>query len=310
VLTDPACFIAFCCATGAPLLWLHWRAPGTLRILAGDLRPERLLHYDIMVLLGATLHWRAALAPPNLAEVLDITALFVALLYAAMFAIVSNNIEDLAIDRISNRARPLPQELIAPAPYRRIGWAALIIALLLAALIGMTALLAVAAISLMYHLYSCRPLRLKRIPILAKLIIGANSLLLALAGFVLAGGAWQAFPLAWGAYLFIAVGLAANFIDLKDTEGDRAEGIQTLPVLLGQGNARRLIVAFTVCAYASAAWLLDSWLLLPLNVALLVWHLRELLRTPFVEARVFRVYLLSQVALVAALWLTSRFAIF
>lgn len=300
----------FCSVALGPLLWLQWREPATLRLLAGDLRPERLLHYDIMVLLGAMLHWRDAAALDPWPGALALAALFVALMYAALFAIISNNIEDLAIDRISNRQRPLPKGLISEARYRRIGWMALLVALVLSALISPSALLAVAAVSLMYHLYSCQPLRLKRIPILAKLIIGANSLLLALAGFVLAGGAWQAFPLAWAAYLFIAVGLAANFIDLKDTEGDRAEGIQTLPVLLGQSNARRLIVVFTVCAYASAAWLLDSWLLLPLNVALLVWHLRELLRTPFVEARVFRVYLLSQVALVAALWLTSRFTIF
>ena len=34
-----------------------------------------------------------------------------------------------------------------------------------------------------------------------------------------------AFPLDWGLYLFVAIGLVANFTDLKDIEGDRADGM-------------------------------------------------------------------------------------
>ncbi len=302
--------LVFCSIAVAPLAWLRWRAPATLRLIFADLRPERLLHYDAMVLLGAMLHERTSSTAFSLADALALFGLLIALAYAAVFAIISNNIEDLAIDRISNRGRPLASGAIDADRYQRIGRGALLIALALAAIVGRSATLGVAAVSLVYFLYSCRPFRLKRVPIFAKLMIGANSAMLAVAGFVLCGGLWLDFPRPWLLYLVIAVGLAANFIDLKDTEGDAAAGIPTLPVLLGDQGARRAIAIATVFAYASAAWLLGAWSLLPLNFALLLWHLRELRREPFVEARVFRVYLLSQVALIGALWLTARYAVF
>jgi 4-hydroxybenzoate polyprenyltransferase len=309
VPTSSLQIIAFVCVALAPIQWLRRSAPATLTLLAHDLRLERLLHYDAMLVLGAVLYWRTAPGLPSWPALLALVGMLAALVYAAVFAIVSNNIEDLPIDRISNVDRPLVRNAIEPAAYRKLGVASLLIALALSALIGLPALLGVAAVSLLYFLYSCTPFRLKRIPVFAKLMIGANSAILALVGFVLAGGSWQALPLPWALYLLLAVGMAANFVDLKDAEGDAAEGIETLPVLFGIRRARQLIVTATVVAYATAAWLLGSWLLLPVNIALLTWHIVELRRTPFVEQRVFRVYLLSQVALIGALCLSSRYPI-
>ena len=301
--------LVFLCVALLPMLWLQRRAPATLSLLVRDLRPERLLHYHAMVVVGAVLCWRVAPDLTSSAGVLALIGLLVALVYAAVFAIVSNNIEDLAIDRISNVDRPLVQNAIELASYRRLGNASLWIALILAAVIGVPALIGVGVVTLVYFLYSCAPFRLKRVPVFAKLMIGANSALLAVVGFSLAGAHWQTFPLGWAMYLLLAVGMAANFVDLKDADGDAAAGIDTLPVLLGTRRARQLIMAATVIAYASAACLLGSWLLLPLNIAILCWHLIELRRLPFVEQRVFRVYLISQVALIGALCLSSRYPI-
>ena len=305
--TDPVLLTLFTGIALSPIIGLSWRAPATLRLLVADLRPERVLHYDALVLLGVALQVRATGILPEAQPLLAILGLLVALCYAAVFAIVSNNIEDLAIDRISNARRPLASGAIELVRYRRLGRLALVIALLLASLVGPVALAAVAAVTSVYTLYSCPPFRLKRVPVFAKLMIGANSAILAAAGFVLSGGHWADFPLPWLLYLVFAVGLAANFIDLKDTAGDAADGVRTLPVLYGARRARRWISLATVLAHAGAAWLLHAWALLPLNVALLLWHLRELWREPYVEARVFHVYLLGQAALIGALCLLSRY---
>lgn len=306
-LNDAARLVLIAGLALVPMLGLRWRAQAIFRLLAADLRPERILHYVAMVLLGAAVLVSDGGALPSFGQSVAMVGLLVALPYAAVFAIVSNNIEDLAIDRISNAGRPLARGAIAIDPYRRLGRAALGIALVLAALAGPVALLGVATVSAIYHAYSCPPLRLKRVPVFAKLMIGANSAILAVGGFVLAGGRWDAFPLPWLTYLLLGVGLAANFVDLKDTAGDAADGVHTLPVLLGQRRAQWLILLATVAAYAGAALLLGAWSLLPLNLALLAWHLRELRRVPYLEARVFRVYLLGQAALVGALCLLSRF---
>lgn len=308
-LSDSVRLVLFVGLAILPIVGLRWRAPATLRLLVDDLRPERILHYVAMVLLGAVVWVRGTGALPAFGQVAAISGLIVALVYAAVYAIISNNIEDLAIDRISNARRPLARGAIATDHYRRLGWVALWIALLLSALAGPAALFGVAAVSAIYHAYSCSPFRLKRVPVFAKLMIGANSAILAVCGFVLAGGRWDAFPLPWLAYLLFGVGLAANFVDLKDTAGDSADGVLTLPVLLGLQRARQWILFVTTASYAGAALLLGAWTLLPLNLALLAWHLRELCRVPYVEARVFRVYLLGQAALLGALCLLSQFDI-
>lgn len=307
MLSHSVLLILFTGITLGPIVGLQWRAPATLRLLVANLRPERILHYHAMVLLGAALHVRDAGVLPDAAQWLATGGLLLALCYAAVFAIVGNDIEDLAIDRLSNPRRPLARGAIDVDRYRRLGHGALLVALLLAGIVGAAALAAVAAVSAIYFLYSCPPFRLKRVMIFAKLMIGANSAILAVTGFVLSGGDWSDFPLPWLLYLVFAVGLAANFIDLKDMAGDAAEGVRTLPVRVGMRRARQWILLATMLAYASAAWLLQAWSLVPLNAVLLFWHLRELQREPYVEARVFRVYLLGQSALIGALCLLSRY---
>ncbi len=145
------------------------------------------------------------------------------------------------------------------------------------------------AVSVGYFVYSCRPMRLKRVPILSKLIIGFNFLSVAVCGYALAGGDWRAFPLDWLAFILVPFSLAANFIDLKDTEGDRAQGVATLPVLLGESLARHLIAAATVATYLMGALLLDIAWVYPLNFAGAALHVYLLYRRPYDERFVFLV---------------------
>ena len=119
--TDPVLLTLFTGIALSPIIGLSWRAPATLRLLVADLRPERVLHYDAMVLLGVALQVRATGILPEAQPLLAILGLLVALCYAAVFAIVSNNIEDLAIDRISNARRPLASGAIELVRYRLLG---------------------------------------------------------------------------------------------------------------------------------------------------------------------------------------------
>ncbi|MBK8286204.1 MAG: UbiA family prenyltransferase [Ahniella sp.] len=234
-----------------------------------------------------------------------LAGMMLAITLASMFASVRNDLADLRIDRISNTSRPLASARIAAGPALAASLLALLVAILIATTLGPTCVLVLIGISLLYELYSSPPWRLKRLPILAKLIIGLNSLLVAVAGYELAGGDLRTFPLDWALYLLIAIGLAANFIDLKDIEGDRADGIRTLPVWLGFANAVRLITVFTTMAYVWAAALLASVWLVPVTVILLCCHVRAIHHRPYSEAPVFRWYLLSQTSLVGALCLTA-----
>jgi 4-hydroxybenzoate polyprenyltransferase len=260
----------------------------------------RILHYISLSLLGAVLFF-GSLAQlqmsVNAELVFNFLVFFMCLTYAAVFAIITNNIEDIEADRISNPDRPLVKGKVATGLYFRVGLISLLIALVIAAITDLRILAGVSAISLGYFIYSCRPLRLKRIPFLSKFIIGINSLVVALAGFSLAGGGVSDFPFLWAVYILIPLALSANFIDLKDVEGDKATGIKTLPVIFGETRARQMIAFFTFCSYVMAALLLNVSWMFPLVLVTCVAHLWLLFRKPYREKPVFLTYLLAIFAL-------------
>jgi 4-hydroxybenzoate polyprenyltransferase len=276
-----------------------WLAPALTRALLGDLRVPRILHYVALAGIGWMLFHRDGLGPrvsvplPSLDESLVFAILVISLTYAAIAAIITNNLEDLAADRISNPHRPLASGAVAPRPYLVAGICCEIIALALAAACDWRMFWGVLGISAGYFVYSCRPLRLKRIPILSKALIGLNSWLVAGCGFTLAGGDPMEFPMWWSVWIIGPMSLAANFVDLKDTAGDGATRVWTLPVLLGESRARHVIALATLLSYGMAARLLwpicPPWVL-PLNVGAAAAHVFFLYRRPYDERWVFLVY--------------------
>jgi 4-hydroxybenzoate polyprenyltransferase len=67
----------------------------------------------------------------------------------------------------------------------------------LALLIEWVYFISVLGISIIYFIYSCKPFKFKRFVLFAKLLIGINSFISAICGFVIAGGAWNEFPILW-----------------------------------------------------------------------------------------------------------------
>lgn len=263
--------------------------PKTFRELLRDLRLGRIVHYYLLFIFGFVCfrHTPDQLLETRTTVILDALLYFFCLLYAAVFAIATNNKEDLEIDQLTNTDRPLVRGTIATRPYLRIATISLLFSVLLSALIHPAFLITIVGISLIYYLYSCKPFRLKRYVFLAKLLIGFNSLLAAVCGFVLAGGKWNEFPVFWLVFILVPVSLMANFIDLKDTQGDRAAGIKTLPVLLGERNARLLIGAFTLLAYGFVFFYFQSpWISILLTLTCFA-HLFLLFRQPYREKPLF-----------------------
>ena len=271
----------------------------TMQIL-GDLRVLRILHYVVLAGLGMALFFKdyqlfIRFLQGDRALLFPLFA--IALTYAAVFAIVTNNIEDLEADKLSNPRRPLVTGRVNRFSYLMTGLGCLVYALILSLLAQIEMFLAILFISLGYYVYSCRPFRLKRIPFLAKLFIGINSLVVTIGGYVLAGGQLKDFPLLWIIFILVPLTLSANFVDLKDTEGDGSTGVRTLPVMWGEKKARFFIAFFTVCTYIMAGIILDITWLYPLNALMAIIHCYFLYRKPYDEKPVFLIYITALVSL-------------
>jgi 4-hydroxybenzoate polyprenyltransferase len=144
-----------------------------------------------------------------------------------------------------------------------------------------------------YFLYSMPPLRLKRIPFFSKLFISLNSLILVLLGYATVCGSFTGFPKLLIAYFLVLFTAAINFIDIKDFEGDRENGIGTLPVLLGLKRAKVVIGMFVMVTYLALILIFKKpYVLVPLGI-LGSLQFALINRKQYSENLVFAVYLLS-----------------
>ncbi len=258
-----------------PAAWIIaylWK-PAWVRALMKDMRYLRVMHYELMLLLGVVLgltyyHYSIIeLLRLDQGIVIDVILTMLSLLFASVFSIITNNIADVEIDKISNPARPLVAGKIPMLVYQRLQMISLCLSWFYAWMVNAHVFLIMSVFMGLYYVYSLPPLRLKRVMLLSKLVISINSLALVLIGYVLMQWSLEGFPAVLYAILLIGFTLAANFIDLKDVKGDRAGDIVTLPIFLGEKRAKQVIGAAFFTTYVSFYYLLPYYFLMPLFIA-------------------------------------------
>lgn len=277
---------------GLGLVWFALDRPKVLRATLRNCRPERTLFYMLFLALGLLLAdvWHKTV-PYNWADYLSIAVLALSWFAAWMYAVHVNDISDIEIDRISNPTRPFVTRELSREEMDQAGILWLVISLIGACSLGdYVFLLNLTYIACAYS-YSATPLRLKRVPVLASLLIALASLVTIFAGFFLMSPdkTQRAFPysLALGILLVFTAGV--NIRDVKDIEGDKAQGIMTLPVLFGAHGAQvvgALFAASFLLAPLVLAWPLLFVLAVPAACAAYLIAVRK----PYDEKWVFILY--------------------
>jgi 4-hydroxybenzoate polyprenyltransferase len=154
-----------------------------------------------------------------------------------------------------------------------------------------------------YFLYSIPPLRFKRIPFFSKGIISLNCIAMMLAGYTFAGKELRTFPVNIILFVLIFFTACINFIDIKDYEGDKAEGIKTLPVLLGLKWSKRVIGFFFIIAYALFPYLIGPRSVFPVSILFGVAIFFAINAKQYKERIIFLLYLISgEMYLLSLLW--------
>lgn len=191
-------------------------------------------------------------------NVLFVSMLGVAVILAWYGSVVFNDYFDQKTDRITNATRPLITGIISAKHYLWLGASFLLlssgIAFYLSPYIGVL-MIAYHCISL---IYSTPPLRLKRLPVIATAVGSLASLFVVFMGYALAtpSRTMEDFPLPVVWLLFLVHLLCLPIKDLKDEDGDRADRVWTLPVLVGQRRARLIIALNLFISYMLSVVLL------------------------------------------------------
>ena len=287
--THLALITLFLC--GLALSYLFWKK--TFLVILQDIRPLRIVYYNLLVAFGFLLALRHSQFEPSIETYAAAAVLAITSIFAALTIIITNNIADIDIDKISNKDRPLVASKIDIKTYKRIAWASLFLAMLYSYSVSHVAFFITLFGIVNYSLYSMPPIRLKRVPVFSKFIISINSLLAAMLGFTLINPHIQDFPWPLAAYLLVVSTLLANFIDLKDYEGDKQTGIRTLPVIFGLKRSKKIIGVAFMLAHLSVYFLIQDLSIVALFFLFGLLQFFLITRKNYIEKPVFSILLIA-----------------
>ncbi len=281
-----------------------WNWQKTKAIIANS-RPERVLHYMLMILLGMFLAYERGgdfVVIEGWLNSTSILILFFSFYCAWMFAVGTNDLVDLASDRISNRTRPLVTGLLLDSDARASNYIFITFAFWGAYISGHYVLFMVTTFTALYYVYSVPPLHLKRFALLNSFIISLVALTAVLAGFYMISPdpRIDAFPSGLVALIVLVYTLLANVKDIKDVEGDRAVGVYTIPVLLGIKRGKQAISFMVVLALALIPLFTGFPELWYTFVPFSMGAYLLINRTPFIEKHLFYLYFSYAIASVLA----------
>ncbi len=188
-------------------------------------------------------------------NMLAILLLIAASVSTWLSSVVANDLADIAIDKKTNPDRPLPTHTINPTLYRSIGFSFFFASIFFASLISFKITLLLIAYQAVASLYSLPPLRLKRFPVIATFTAACASILILLSGFFLISeGDTLALPKTLVFFLLFSYTLLLPLKDFKDIAGDRSDGVFTIPVLLGEFQAKLLFSALSFLTFIGSTF--------------------------------------------------------
>lgn len=226
-----------------------------LSVLFGNSRPERILHYSLLIVIG-TLFGGGPAFFASWINVLSLLMTVTAFVFAWLVAVCINDIYDKEIDEISNANRPIPQGQFSSSEFYSISIVFTLFSFVAAYSSSMYGLFFVLAFSFAYYIYSAEPLRLKKHWIPGALIIGFACITTLLAGFFLSSPSkdFLTFPPLLTLLLIVIFGFGSMVRDIKDYDGDKKAGISTLPVLIGLNKAKAVIALIISLSFLGIAF--------------------------------------------------------
>ncbi len=234
----------------------------TLSALWHNLRLPQVIYHAGLLLIGAGLvfvyegkitfendwmHW------------IGLFMMIFAVVLAWLTSVIVNDLHDVSIDTLTNPERPLITHAIDRPTYATIGVLAFSFSLFFAGFISTQLAVLLALYQAIAWVYSAWPLRLKRFPILATLLASGASLLIFLGGYTVFSTEKSITTLPWSVptLLFIAYTFLLPIKDFKDIPGDKADGVHTLPVLLGEARAKQFIGGMLLIMFMMSVFVFD-----------------------------------------------------
>jgi 4-hydroxybenzoate polyprenyltransferase len=223
--------------------------------------PQVIWHGGLFLLgMGLALTFTDETIAIDLFHVFGAILILIAIESAWLASVVTNDLYDIRIDAKTNPGRPLITNTIPPDFYKWIGILLFVISIVFSGIMSFAAALLLVGYQALAWIYSAPPFRLKRFPIIATIIAAAAGILVLLAGFLMVSPEHNvsAIPSSIIAFLFFSYAITIPIKDFKDIEGDRADHVYTVPVLLGVTKAKLLFGSLIFLCYFASPFVLSA----------------------------------------------------
>ena len=213
----------------------------------------------------------------NLFTVLAVVNVWLGVILAWLASVIVNDIYDFKIDEISNNERPLQRHIFSFEEYANLGKVLFSLSLLSGLVVGVKFAVLLLIYQSLAWFYSAGAYRLKRFLGVATFFSAVASLTVVFMGFVFFAGEdnLMIFPWRVGFLLLLALTISLPIKDLKDIEGDRRDGVWTVPVIWGEELGRIIIASSVFMSFMASIFFLNEfklfwWSLLVGSLAFLV----------------------------------------
>lgn len=196
----------------------------------------------------------------NLFSILVIINLMMAIFSAWLYSVFINDLNDGVIDKRTNQERPLIKEVFSIKEYRDYSLVFLFFALIASLLIGAKFFLLIVVYLFFTWIYSAYPFRFKKFPVIASIVSALASLVFLFMGFVLIADQQELSSFPWRIFvlLFIVYFFVTPLKDLKDVEGDREDGVITLPTIFGVKKSRFILGGLVLASYFFSVYIINE----------------------------------------------------
>lgn len=245
-------------------LWFHYRKQ--LIAFLKNARPVQVIYHVGLLVVGigtgmlfADLDWDFDFF--NFFAFLNVS---LAVILAWLASVVANDIYDKKIDVVTNSHRPLIVKDFSENEYILLGLVLFGASIFYAAIVNPKVAILLVAYQALAWIYSAWPFRLKRFPLVASLLSALASMLVIFSGFMLVSPAEDTldFPKRIFWLILIALTLSLPIKDLKDIQGDKQDGVYTVPVIFGEYWGKVIIGSGIFLSYFLSVILLNEYSLI------------------------------------------------
>lgn len=227
-------------------------------------RPTQIVyHLGLLVVglgLGMIYNEKSLAINLNFFDLLGFLVLVEAIVFSWLASVLVNDVFDQKIDRLTNRNRPLIKEIFSLKEYWILAILFFLSVIFLSSLFNPKIIFLFVIYQTLAWVYSAPPFRLKRFAYLSTFLSAVASITILLSGYVLISPdqSLTNLPPQIITLLILAFTLSLPIKDFKDIEGDKANGVFTVPVILGENWGKMAVGGGILISFVLSVILLNE----------------------------------------------------